>query len=289
VTTAAAPPAQGPDHPSGSRPSTGSGLGRTGDGFPARYPVAGVLISDTTYADATRSILAAAQTGQSTLVAATSVHGLVTAVRDAEFRRVLNSFDMLTPDGQPVRWGLNLLARRQLAERVYGPTLMLEVCREAARHGIGVYLYGGKPAVLEQLVERLPQLAPGLRVAGYQSPPFRELTAEEDAASVGDILDSGAGIVLVALGCPSQERWAFAHRDRLPLAVVCVGAAFDFHAGTLRQAPPWMQSRGLEWLFRLLMEPSRLWRRYVSIVPFYLYVLGREYLRQRVKGHTPSS
>ncbi len=227
--------------------------------------------------------MAAAQGKQAMLVAATSVHGVTLGVRDPAFGRQLDSFDILTPDGQPLRWGLRLLHHVRLRERVYGPTLMLHVCRAAAEQGVGVYLYGARPAVLAELVERLPKLIAKLKVAGYRSPPFRELSPQEDADDVEDMRASRAGIVLVGLGCPRQERWAFAHRDRLPMAVVCVGAAFDFHAGAVRQAPSWMQARGLEWLFRVIVEPRRLWRRYATIVPFYLFLLGREYAAQQLR------
>jgi exopolysaccharide biosynthesis WecB/TagA/CpsF family protein len=136
--------------------------------------------------------------------------------------------------------------------------------------------------VLRQLVARLPQAVPGLRIAGYRSPPFRALTDEEDVQDVQDILNSGASIVFVGLGCPRQERWAHAHREQLLLPIVCVGAAFDFHAGTLRQAPTWMQDRGLEWLFRLIMEPRRLWRRYAKHIPIFIALLAREYTVRRL-------
>jgi exopolysaccharide biosynthesis WecB/TagA/CpsF family protein len=241
-----------------------------------------VQISYVTYTEATQAIIAAARKRRSTVVAPTSVHGLTLAVRDAAFRRLLNSFEILPPDGQPVRWGLNLLHQLHLTSRVYGPQLMLDVCRAAADDGLPVYLYGGRLVTLERLVPRLSQLAPGLRIAGYRSPPFRSSTAEEDANDVQAVQASGARIVFVALGCPRQEHWAHAHRTQLPVPIVCVGAAFDFHAGTLRQAPPWMQARGLEWLFRVIVEPRRLWRRYVTIVPFYLLLLAREVIRVRV-------
>jgi N-acetylglucosaminyldiphosphoundecaprenol N-acetyl-beta-D-mannosaminyltransferase len=255
---------------------------------PPRFPVAGILVSCVTYASAVASILAAARARRSFVAAATSVHPLTLGATDARFGRLLNSFDLLTPDGQPVRWGLNLLHGVGLSERVYGPTLMLRLCEAAAREGIGIYLYGGRPHVLRRLVARLGQRVPGLRIAGFRSPPFRPLTPDEDAQDVQAILDSGAGIVFVGLGCPKQEEWAAAHRGRLPLAVVCVGAAFDFHAGTLRQAPPWMQARGLEWLFRLAMEPRRLWLRYAKYNPLYVYLLARDYLQQRVRPAGPS-
>ena len=250
--------------------------------FPTRYPVAGVLVSAATYASATSSIIQAAQARRSALVAATSVHGLSMAALNTSFARQLNAFDMLTPDGQPVRWGLNLLHEVALRERVYGPTLMLRVCEAAVPAHLGVYLYGGRPEVLERLVRRLPRLVPGLQIAGFCSPPFRALTREEDEAHLQAIRASGAGIVFVGLGCPRQEEWAYAHRAHLNLPIVCVGAAFDFHAGVLRQAPEWMQARGLEWFFRLLMEPRRLWRRYTKHIPVFVFLLAREYAVRRV-------
>jgi N-acetylglucosaminyldiphosphoundecaprenol N-acetyl-beta-D-mannosaminyltransferase len=224
----------------------------------------------------------AARSDRSALVAATSVHGLSLAATDASFGRQLNSFDILTPDGQPVRWGLNLLHDLGLRERVYGPTLMLRVCEAAAQVRVSVYLYGGRTDVLGRLVKRLPEKVPGLQVAGFRSPPFRSLTSEEDRADVQAIRDSGARILFVGLGCPRQEQWAYTHRSHLDLPIVCVGAAFDFHAGVLRQAPAWMQARGLEWFFRLLMEPHRLWRRYARAIPIFIFLIAREYTFRRV-------
>jgi exopolysaccharide biosynthesis WecB/TagA/CpsF family protein len=250
--------------------------------FPPRFPVANILISGATYENATASIISAAQARQLALVGATSVHGLTLGATDPEFGRQLNAFDLLPPDGQPVRWALNLLHDVGLAQRVYGPTLMLRVCEAAAAARLSIYLYGSRPEVLRQLVARLPQAVPGLRIAGYRSPPFRALTDEEDVQDVQDILNSGASIVFVGLGCPRQERWAHAHREQLLLPIVCVGAAFDFHAGTLRQAPTWMQDRGLEWLFRLIMEPRRLWRRYAKHIPIFIALLAREYAVRRL-------
>jgi exopolysaccharide biosynthesis WecB/TagA/CpsF family protein len=250
--------------------------------FPSRFPIAGVMISSTDYAEATAAILMAAGAGRSALVAATSAHGVVTAATDSHFGQVLNSFDLLTPDGQPIRWGLNLLYHRQLVDRVYGPTLLLHVCQAAAHAGVGVYFYGARQEVLASLVQRLMDRVPGLFVAGFRSPPFRPLTREEDTEDIRAIKRSGAGIVFVGLGCPRQERWAYEHRDRLRMPLVCVGAAFDFHAGVLRQAPSWMQARGLEWLFRLIMEPRRLWRRYARSVPLYAALVARQYMLSRL-------
>jgi exopolysaccharide biosynthesis WecB/TagA/CpsF family protein len=147
-----------------------------------------------------------------------------------------------------------------------------------------VYFYGSTPAVLDQLRRRLQQKFPTLNIAGLRSPPFRALTPSEEEEDLMAIESSGAGIVFVGLGCPRQERWAFNNRSRLNMPILCVGAAFDFHAGTLRQAPAWMQARGLEWAFRLLMEPRRLWRRYTQAVPLFIFLLGQQYVADRVKG-----
>jgi N-acetylglucosaminyldiphosphoundecaprenol N-acetyl-beta-D-mannosaminyltransferase len=204
------------------------------------------------------------------------------AATDPEFRVILNSFGLVTPDGQPVRWALNLLHAAGLKERVYGPTLMRRLCEAAAQAGVSVYFYGSRPQVLDRLVGRLSESVPGLRIAGYAAPPFRALTAAEDAEQTDRILTSKAQLVFVGLGCPRQERWAFEHRPLLNRPLVCVGAAFDFHAGTLRQAPAWMQARGLEWFFRLLMEPRRLWRRYATHIPIFIVLVSRQYLEQRL-------
>ena len=254
------------------------------DPLPARFPVAGVSASATTYAETTACVIEAARTHRSLLVAATSVHGATLSALDPEFGRQLATFDIVTPDGQPVRWALNLLHRAGLRDRVYGPWLMLRVCEAAAREGLGVYLYGTSPAALERLLQRLPGLVPGLRIAGFRSPPFRPTTPEEDADDVCDILASGADLLFLGISTPRQERWAYLHRERLPMPILCVGAAFDLHAGTVTMAPRWMQDRGLEWLYRVTHEPRRLWRRYATYPPLYLLLIARQYLDQRLRG-----
>jgi exopolysaccharide biosynthesis WecB/TagA/CpsF family protein len=254
---------------------------------PERLPVAGVLVSRTTYAEAVDSLMAAAHSGVPLQAAATSVHGLTIAAIDPGFGSVLNSFELVTPDGQPVRWALNVLHGAGLEERVYGPTLMRRLCEAADDQDVSVYFYGGRPEVLTRLVERFGSMLPSLSIAGYSSPPFRPLTPEEDAAEIERIIASEAQLVFVGLGCPRQERWAHDHRAQLNRPVVCVGAAFDFHAGTLRQAPSWMQSRGLEWFFRVLMEPRRLWRRYAKHIPIFVMLVTRQYLTQRLSSSKP--
>ena len=191
-------------------------------------------------------------------------------MRDAELRRVLNEASIATPDGMPVVWAMRSFGVKD-QQRVYGPTLMLEMCRHAVRHGHKIFLYGSSPQCLEKLQANLKEKFPRIDIVDAYSPPFRPLTPEEDAAIVKRIQASGAEIVFVGISTPKQEKWMAAHVESLPgVVMVGVGAAFDFHAGLLRQAPAWMQRNGLEWFFRLAVEPKRLWRRYVLETPRFL-------------------
>lgn len=231
--------------------------------WPERFDVCGVQVSSTNYEEITRAIIQAASQRQSAVVACHAVHAIVTASQDAELRHQVNSFEAITPDGQPVRWALNWLHRIRLKERVYGPELMLRVCQAAAEKGISIYLYGGTPHVLDELCRNLNAKIPGLQIAGSEAPPFRELTDHEATQAINKINDSGAGIVFIGLGCPKQDRFAFRRKEQINAVQLCVGAAFDFHAGVKSMAPEWMQRNGLEWLFRLSQEPKRLWKRYL--------------------------
>jgi N-acetylglucosaminyldiphosphoundecaprenol N-acetyl-beta-D-mannosaminyltransferase len=252
--------------------------------LPAKRRVFDVDVSVTDYAEATAAILAAGRQGRSLGVTALATHGLMEAAGDPDFARVVNDLDVVTPDGQPVRWALNRLHRVGLSERVYGPDLMLEVCAAAAGAGVPIYLYGSTPETCASLAERLRRRYPALKIADVQPDRFREATPEEDAADVQRINASGAGVVFVGRGCPRQERWVAAHLGRVDAAMVAVGAAFDYHAGNLPKPPPWMQRAGLEWLFRLAKEPRRLFRRYAVTNTQYLLRLGRELLRRRFRS-----
>jgi len=205
-------------------------------------------------------------------VCVTGVHGVMASQRDPELRAIHNRSGLTTPDGMPMVWA-GRYAGATWMRRVYGPDLMLAVLARAAEHGWSSFLYGGKEGVPELLAERLRERFPGLRIVGTYSPPFRILSAEEDAAIVERINASNPDLVWVGLSTPKQERWMAAHVGRLTAPVLLgVGAAFDIHAGTLSQAPPWMQRSGLEWAYRLYREPRRLWRRYFSNNP--RFVLG---------------
>jgi exopolysaccharide biosynthesis WecB/TagA/CpsF family protein len=252
--------------------------------WPRKVDLFGVGVSVTDYAEATAAVLLAAARGEPAVVTAHAVHAIVTASGDAELRRKVNTFELVTPDGQPVRWAMNLLHRAGLSDRVYGPELMLRLCRGAAEAGISIYLYGGNPAVAEKLRANLQQSCPGLEIAGYEAPPFRPLTPEEDEAVVERINAGGAGLVFIGLGCPKQDLFAYDHRDSIRAVQVCVGAAFDFHAGVKPMAPAWMQKRGLEWLYRLIQEPGRLWRRYLVTNSIFLAKLAMAYVRSRRSG-----
>jgi N-acetylglucosaminyldiphosphoundecaprenol N-acetyl-beta-D-mannosaminyltransferase len=199
---------------------------------------------------------------------------------DPKFRDLVNGADLVVPDGMPLVWAL----RRQglpWVDRIYGPDLMLEACFLASRRGILVGLYGSTPEVLRRLATNLQERYPGLIIAYAFSPPFRALTPEEDAEILEDLRRSGIGLLFVGLGCPRQETWMAQRRGQVPAVMLGVGAAFDFHAGTLPQAPGWMQRAGLEWLFRFKQEPRRLWKRYLKHNTRFLALLGWQLWRRR--------
>ncbi len=255
--------------------------------LPPKQRVIGVDISRTNYNEVVNLCEQWAKQRRSSqgapgrYICVTSVHGVIMAQDDPKVAHILNSADVATPDGMPVVWALRSFGERH-QQRVYGPTLMLEICGRAADKGMRIFLYGGREDTLPELQKRLLAKFPRLLIAGSYSPPFRALTIEEDRAVVQMIRESDADIVFVGISTPKQERWMFEHRDALPgLTMIGVGAAFDFHAGRTRQAPAWMQRRGLEWLFRLTMEPLRLWKRYLLITPRFLPLWAMQRLRTK--------
>jgi len=248
---------------------------------PPSLNLLGINVSRVDYDSAVAHIIDAAKLRLSYGVTAMAVHGVMEAHRDSAFAAELNRFQMITPDGQPVRWALNLLGARELKDRVYGPTLTLKVCESAAKAKLPIFLYGSTETVLENLSRNLLVKFPGLQIAGMQSDRFRDATPEEDEADIRTINESGARIVFVGRGCPRQEKWVAAHLGKVDAVMIAVGAAFDFHAGTLPQAPAIMQDYGLEWLFRLAQEPSRLWRRYLILNPLFVFNLSRQLTRER--------
>jgi N-acetylglucosaminyldiphosphoundecaprenol N-acetyl-beta-D-mannosaminyltransferase len=214
-------------------------------------------------------------------VCITGVHGVMESQRDPDVRRIHNAAGLVTPDGMPMVW-LAWAAGHRGADRVYGPDLMLAVLERSVERGYRHFLYGASDETLARLEANLLARFPGLDIVGTHSPPFRPLTAEEDAAVVEIINAARPDVVWVGLSTPKQERWMAEHRDRLEAPVlVGVGAAFDFHAGVVRQAPRFIQRSGFEWLFRLLMEPRRLWRRYLRNNPAFLWSIAGQKLGLR--------
>jgi N-acetylglucosaminyldiphosphoundecaprenol N-acetyl-beta-D-mannosaminyltransferase len=241
--------------------------------------VLGVLVDVVDYDGAAAAVLAAARERRPFALTALAVHGVMTGVRDKAHGARLNAFDLVTPDGQPVRWALNNLYGAGLTDRVYGPDLTVKVLAGCADEGLPVYLYGSTVDTLDRLVPALTARLPGLKVAGTEPSKFRALAPGEDRELADRIAASGARIVLVGLGCPRQEVFAYAMRPLVDAPLLAVGAAFDYHAGQLRKPPAWMQARGLEWLWRLGLEPARLWRRYLLLNPAYVALLTAQKLR----------
>jgi exopolysaccharide biosynthesis WecB/TagA/CpsF family protein len=247
-----------------------------------KFPILGVNVHAVDYEYAVTAVTTAAAAGRPLSVSALAVHGVMTGFQDPVHLRRLNGLDLVVPDGQPVRWALRWLHGRRLPDRVYGPNLTLLTARAMAEKGLPLYLYGSQRPVLEKFSANLKARFPGLVITGSEPSKFRRLDASEKREVIDRIKASGAKAVFVGLGCPRQEVWAFEYRDALSLPILAVGAAFDFHAGTLPQAPPVLQRLGLEWLFRLIQEPKRLWRRYLILNPVYLWNIGLQALKLRI-------
>ena len=220
-------------------------------------------------------------------VCVAAVHTVMLCQEDPELREAVLKSDFTVPDGQPLVWAMNALGH-DLPSRVYGPDLMERACARAAQTGVRMYLYGGRnQGALVQLALNLRRRFPGLQIVGGYSPPYRDLTSEEEDGVAAEINRSRADIVWVGIGAPKQEKWMARMRDRLDAPVlVGVGAAFDFHAGLVPQAPRWMQRLGLEWLFRLANEPRRLWRRYARYNPLFVRGFALQYVRHRGRARS---
>lgn len=242
--------------------------------------ILGSRIDPTSYTEAIAQILAWARKGESRYVCVANVHMVMEAYDHADYRAIVNAADLAVPDGMPLVWMLRQLGFHN-QERVSGPDLMAYVLQAAAEHDIPVGFYGSTQEVLNRLQKRLKHRFPILRVAYLHSPPFRPLTPQEDAQIVTSINSAGVRILFVGLGCPKQERWMSNHKGRVKAVMIGVGAAFEFHAGTKRRAPRWMQHMGLEWLFRLLTEPRRLWYRYLYHNPRFTILALRQLLEEK--------
>jgi N-acetylglucosaminyldiphosphoundecaprenol N-acetyl-beta-D-mannosaminyltransferase len=239
--------------------------------------VLGVNVSASTYADVVTKCTEWAKNRESKAVLFVGMHGLMEAHDDPSFLAAMNRADLANPDGMPVVWALRCLGLGH-ARRIYGPDATLQLLEAADSSGIPIGFYGADEGTLTKLVTEVERRFPGANVVFSMSPPFRPLTPQEDEAIVREIADSGVRWLFVGLGCPKQEKWVLAHRDRIPAVMLAVGAAFDFLAGTKPQAPRWMMRSGLEWAFRLASEPQRLAGRYLKNIPRFMVLLGRQLL-----------
>lgn len=259
---------------------------RVVDGVRAERPITppcidllGIRVDSTSYADAADRVVRWALVGESRSVVLAAVNNVMEAHDDRSYRDVMRRADLVAPDGMPLVWALRLFGTR--SKRVAGADLTPTILNRAAPNGIPVGFLGGTPRVLERMRAWAETRFPGLEVAFASSPPFRPLSEEEEAALVADITASGARVVFVGLGCPKQERWMDSVRGRLPAVTVGVGAAFDFLSGSKRRAPKVMQRLGIEWVFRLVSEPKRLWRRYTRHNPRFIALFAAQLVRRR--------
>jgi N-acetylglucosaminyldiphosphoundecaprenol N-acetyl-beta-D-mannosaminyltransferase len=250
--------------------------------FESRY-IVGMRVDAGTYQSTVDLISEWARQALSRYVCISTVHMVMEGYDDPSYRRIVNQADRVTSDGMPLVWGLRALGASG-AERVYGPTLTPLLCERAAKDRIPVGFYGSTPETLEQLTTVLKRDYPELQIAYQHSPPFRPLTEEEIAQEITAITDSGARMLFVGLGCPKQEQWMAARVGHVPAVMIGVGAAFDYVAGTKLQAPGPLQRFGLEWLFRLVTEPRRLWRRYLYYNPRFVVLFGLQLFMARFLG-----
>lgn len=239
----------------------------------------GVQVDAVDYESAVQRIIGAAREGRAYSATALAVHGLVTGALDPEYRYRLNAFDLVTPDGQPVRWALNALYGTRLPDRVYGPTLTLELCDAAAAAALPVYLFGSSSRVVGKLAQKLRSRYPRLEIAGAEPSAFRRLDKAEHEALIARIRSSGAAMTFVGLGCPRQEVFVYESVTELHMPVLAVGAAFDYHSGGRAEPPAWAQRMGLQWAHRLAQDPKRLWKRYLVTNSQYLALFALQLTR----------
>jgi N-acetylglucosaminyldiphosphoundecaprenol N-acetyl-beta-D-mannosaminyltransferase len=234
--------------------------------------ILGTLLHSVNYQSVVEQVVELALANKSSSIFCANVHMVMEAYDSDEFRKIFNSADIVTPDGMPLVWLMRMRGNKG-QERVYGPTLMLRILEVAEKKSFSVGFLGGSSETLELLGQKMLTGFPDLNIAYQFSPPYQALSTEEDRLITDAIRKSGLKILFVGLGCPKQEKWIHAHKDRIPAVMVGVGAAFDFHTGMKKQAPRWMQRVGLEWFFRLMMEPGRLWKRYFIHNPRFV-ILG---------------
>lgn len=250
-------------------------------GFESRH-ILGMRVDPGTYETTNELLIDWARRGESRYVCVSTVHMVMEGYDNPEYREIVNQAGRVTSDGMPLVWGLKALGAHS-PSRVYGPTLTPKLCARAAEEGIPVGIYGSTLETIERMASRLEEDSPDLRIVYRHSPPFRPLEPEEIEQEIDDIRRSGARILFIGLGCPKQEQWMAERVGRIPAVMVGVGAAFDYVAGTKAQAPSVLQKLGLEWLFRMVTEPRRLWRRYLYNNPRFVVLFGLQLIRARLQ------
>lgn len=244
---------------------------------PPSQPVIGFPVTALPFESQMAVILEWAKQGLSKTVCIANVHMLVEAYKNSSFASVLQKADMVTPDGMPLVWMLRLLGARK-QDRVAGLDVLQALCEQSTKAGVKVFFLGSQSVVLDKMSQRLNQEFPNLQIAGMEPLPFRPMTQEEDEALVEMLNQSGAGIVFVCLGCPKQEIWMANHKDRVNAVMIGLGGAFPVYAGLHKRAPGFVRSAGFEWLYRLLQEPRRLWGRYSSTIPVFVWLACKQLL-----------
>ena len=238
-----------------------------------KFDLLGVNYAALDYTKTVDIIINKAATNNSFGVSALAVHGLIEAYNNRQLNALVNTIDLVVPDGQPIKWALNYFFSTELADRVYGPTLTWKVLQAANDKALAIYFFGSTEHTLNLFIQEIKNNFPNIAIAGFHIDRFREANADEDADDILKINASGAHLVLVGRGCPRQEIWVAEHLGKVNAVMMAVGAAFDFHAKTVKQAPKWMQDNGLEWLFRLIQEPNRLWKRYLFTNSRFIFLI----------------
>lgn len=247
-----------------------------------KYNLFGIDYGAVDYISATNIIVERAKLRQSFGVSALAVHGLIESYKNKALLQKVNKIDLVVPDGQPVRWALNSFHKLGLKDRVAGPELTTYVLEAANEHCLNLFLYGSTAQTLEKLSANIKQKYPGINLVGVHVDRFRDATAEEDQQDIERINNLCTNIVLVGRGCPRQEIWVSDHLGKIDAVMMAVGAAFDFHAGTLKKAPKWMQRYGLEWFFRLMVEPRRLFKRYMKTNSYFIFLFFKKKFSSKV-------
>jgi len=237
-----------------------------------KYSIFGINYCSTDYEEASDIIISKAKDRVSYTVSALAVHGLTDAYRIPDFKKVVNKIDMVLPDGQPIRWVLNNYYKLALKDRVSGPDLTLYVLEKASKNNLKLFLYGSTKETLNRFSVFIRKKYKGVEICGIHPDRFRDATRKEDEEDIEKINNSGAHIVFVGRGCPRQEYWVEAHKGKINAVMMAIGAAFDFHAGTLKRAPKWMQNNGLEWVHRMKQDPGKMCKRNVNTFPLFGYL-----------------